>query len=72
MARPTGESCGTCHFGQPQGDKVQACHRNAPRPVQHVTTEPGGNGTHLVLRWPAVNASDWCGEYQAQRPKTER
>lgn len=72
MGKPANESCASCHFGLPAGDTVQACHRNAPRPVQTLTAEPANGRTKAELRWPAVSASDWCGEYQANRAKTER
>lgn len=62
---PTSESCGTCHFGVPRGDGVQACHRNAPRPMQTLTAEASPH-VQAELRWPQVDADDWCGEYQEQ------
>ena len=46
--------CETCAFYH--ADKTQ-CRRNAPVPMSE--------GTVATAQWPAVAATDWCGEYKS-------
>ena len=51
-------NCGNCRFGL-----LETCHRNAPRPRDFPICSEGGILTNNT-EWPAVEPTDWCGEFQ--------
>jgi hypothetical protein len=53
-----GSFCDTCRFFVWATNEHGECRRHAPRPF--VASDNGG----MVVGWPGVLASDWCGEWE--------
>jgi len=70
----TDQTCATCRFLGPMGNKTPTCRRYPPT-VQIVVTarefRADGNGLtgwadnmQDMSLWPSVEPGQWCGEYQ--------
>ncbi len=53
-------TCGQCRFWFKNDSQ---CRRYAPHPSEGARSA-GAAATPTDTRWPRVDASDWCGEFQ--------
>ncbi len=63
------EQCGTCRFWQEQPTVDGGrCRRHAPRPRVMTADEDAGDDEQYVV-WPLMLNTEWCGEWQGERPE---
>lgn len=62
----SGETCATCRFGQPAGDRV-LCRRYPPVVIEseYVPRTSGGGSLACRDARPRMHPDDWCGEHDA-------
>jgi hypothetical protein len=59
------ETCATCRYaGRERGYKKHFCLRHAPIAAHDPAF--GVCPDAFVPRWPVMQASDWCGDYETK------